>query len=57
VLPYIQFCNCLLDYGYVLHIVNFTILYLTNPIGNTNQKVSVNGPMNVSEMGSGTSEE
>ena len=28
VLPYIRFCNCLLDYGYVLHIVNFVILYL-----------------------------
>jgi hypothetical protein len=25
---YTQFCNCLLDYDYVLHIVNFTILYL-----------------------------
>jgi hypothetical protein len=28
VLPYTQFCNCLLDYDYVLHIVNFAILYL-----------------------------
>jgi hypothetical protein len=28
VLPYTRFCNCLLDYGYVLHIVNFTILYV-----------------------------
>jgi hypothetical protein len=28
VLPYIQFCNCLLDYDYDLHIVNFVILYL-----------------------------
>jgi hypothetical protein len=27
VLPYTRFCNCLSDYGYVLHIVNFTILY------------------------------
>jgi hypothetical protein len=29
VLPYTRFCNCLLDYGYVLHIVNFAILYVT----------------------------
>jgi hypothetical protein len=29
VLPYTRFCNCLLDYGYVLHIVNFAILYQT----------------------------
>jgi hypothetical protein len=28
VLPYTRFCNCLLDYSYVLHIVNFAILYL-----------------------------
>jgi hypothetical protein len=28
VLPYTPFCNCLLDYDYVLHIVNFAILYL-----------------------------
>jgi hypothetical protein len=27
VLPYARFCNCLLDYDYVLHIVNFAILY------------------------------
>jgi hypothetical protein len=27
VLPYIRFCNCLLDYDYDLHIVNFAILY------------------------------
>jgi hypothetical protein len=27
VLPYTRFCNFLLDYGYVLHIVNFAILY------------------------------
>jgi hypothetical protein len=27
VLPYTRFCNCLLDYDYVLHNVNFTILY------------------------------
>jgi hypothetical protein len=26
-LPYTRICNCLLDYGYVLHIVNFAILY------------------------------
>jgi hypothetical protein len=29
-LPYTRFCNCLLDYGYVLHIVNFAILCYTN---------------------------
>jgi hypothetical protein len=28
VLPYTRFCNCLLDYGYVLHIVNSATLYL-----------------------------
>jgi hypothetical protein len=28
VLPYTRFCNCLLDYGYVLHIVNLAILYV-----------------------------
>jgi hypothetical protein len=28
VLPYTRFCNCLLDYDCVLHIVNFSILYL-----------------------------
>ena len=27
VLPYTRICNCLLDYDYVLHIVNFAILY------------------------------
>jgi hypothetical protein len=27
-LSYNRFCNCLLDYGYVLHIVNFAILYV-----------------------------
>jgi hypothetical protein len=27
VLPYTRFCNCLLDYDYVIHIVNFAILY------------------------------
>jgi hypothetical protein len=27
VLPHTQFYNCLLDYDYVLHIVNFAILY------------------------------
>jgi hypothetical protein len=27
VLPYTRFCNCLLDYDFVLHIVNFAILY------------------------------
>jgi hypothetical protein len=27
VLPYTRFCNCLLDYDYVLYIVNFAILY------------------------------
>jgi hypothetical protein len=27
VLPYTRFCNCLLDYDCVLHIVNFAILY------------------------------
>jgi hypothetical protein len=26
-LPYTRFCICLLDYDYVLHIVNFAILY------------------------------
>jgi hypothetical protein len=26
-LPYTRFCNCLLDYDYVLHIVNLAILY------------------------------
>jgi hypothetical protein len=26
-LPYTRFCNCLLDYDYDLHIVNFAILY------------------------------
>jgi hypothetical protein len=24
---YTRFCNCLLDYGYVLHIVTFAVLY------------------------------
>jgi hypothetical protein len=28
VLPYTRFCNCLLDYDCVLHIVNFAMLYL-----------------------------
>jgi hypothetical protein len=28
VLLYTRFCNCLLDYDYVLHIVNFATLYL-----------------------------
>jgi hypothetical protein len=28
VLPYTWFCNCLLDYGYILHIINFAILYV-----------------------------
>jgi hypothetical protein len=28
VLPYTQFCNCLLDWDYVLHIANFAIVYL-----------------------------
>jgi hypothetical protein len=27
VLPYTRFCNCILNYDCVLHIVNFTILY------------------------------
>jgi hypothetical protein len=27
VLPCTRFCNCFFDYGYVLHIVNFDILY------------------------------
>jgi hypothetical protein len=27
VLPYSRFCNCLLDYGYILHIANFSVLY------------------------------
>jgi hypothetical protein len=27
VLLYTRFCNCLLDYDWVLHIVNFAILY------------------------------
>jgi hypothetical protein len=29
VLPFTRFRNCLLDYGYLLHIVNFAILYST----------------------------
>jgi ribosomal protein L37AE/L43A len=29
VLPYTRFCNCLLDYDCVLHIVNFAILYFS----------------------------
>jgi hypothetical protein len=29
-LPYTRFCICLLDYDYVLCIVNFTILYSNN---------------------------
>jgi hypothetical protein len=28
VLPYTRFCNCLLDYDFVLHIVNFAISYI-----------------------------
>jgi hypothetical protein len=28
VLPYTRFCNCLLDYNCVIHIVNFAILYI-----------------------------
>jgi hypothetical protein len=28
-LPYTRFCNCLLDYDCVLHIVNFAILYIS----------------------------
>jgi hypothetical protein len=27
VLPYTQFCICVLDYGYILHNVDFAILY------------------------------
>jgi hypothetical protein len=30
VLPYTRFCNCLLDYDCVLHIVIFAILYISN---------------------------
>ena len=26
-MPYTRICNCRLDYDYVLHIVNFSILY------------------------------
>jgi hypothetical protein len=33
VLPYTRFCNCLLDYDCVLHIVNFAILYLECRLG------------------------
>jgi hypothetical protein len=29
-LPYTRFCNCLLDYDCVLHIVNFSILYFSS---------------------------
>jgi hypothetical protein len=30
VLPYTQFCNCLLNYDYVLHVVNFVIFLFHN---------------------------
>jgi hypothetical protein len=33
-LPYTRFCNCLLDYDFVLHIVNFAILYYNNAVDN-----------------------
>jgi hypothetical protein len=33
-LPYTRFCNCLLDYDYVLHIVNFAILYFLSLCSN-----------------------
>jgi hypothetical protein len=28
-MPHTRFCNCLLDYDYILNIVNFAILYLS----------------------------
>jgi hypothetical protein len=33
------FCICLLDYDYVWHIVNFAILHLISPVGNTYQRM------------------
>jgi hypothetical protein len=37
VLPYTRFCNCLLNYSYVLHIVNF-ILYINQTMCNCTNK-------------------
>jgi hypothetical protein len=46
VLPYTRFWNCLLDYDYVLHIVNFAILYLWKVILSTRRQFisTVNAP-------------
>jgi hypothetical protein len=40
-LPYTRFCNCLLDYDCVLHIVNFAILYLKRNFSHINNPVRI----------------
>ena len=43
-MPYTRFCNCRLDYDYVLHIVNFVILYYEHTAGVTGQQRMLTPP-------------